>query len=210
MRARTPAASGGAGATAADGLAVKARWFGQSTFATRTVVDARSAVVADRDLSLDVLAPLGCGIMTGAGTVLNVLAVRPGESVAVFGAGSVGLAALLAAKVAGASQVIAVDLHPARLELAAELGADVTILGGDTESVVARIRKLTGAGTDHSIDTTGIPDIVVAALRSMRARGTCASVDVQTGDLVLDGPTLFGKQLVSVVEGNADPETFIP
>ncbi|MBB5805641.1 aryl-alcohol dehydrogenase [Saccharothrix ecbatanensis] len=202
--------SGGATATDGDGKPVMARWFGQSTFATRTVVDARSAVVVDRELPLDVVAPLGCGIITGAGTVLNVLDVQPGSSVAIFGVGSVGLAALLAAKAAGAASIIAVDLHPSRLELAAELGATTTILGGDNEAVVAEIRKLTDQGTHYCIDTTGVPAVIVSAIQSMRSRGVCASVGIQAGDLVLDGQTLNGKQLVSVVEGDADPQTFIP
>lgn len=203
-------ATGGARATAAGDESVGARWFGQSTFATRTVVDARSAVVVDRDLPLDVLAPLGCGIITGAGTVLNVLDVRPGTSVAIFGVGSVGLAALLAAKAAGAESIIAVDLHPARLELATELGATATILGGDNDSVAEQIRKLTNQGTHYSIDTTGVPEVILCALGSMRARGVCASVGIQTGDVVLDGHALSGKQLVSVIEGDADPRTLIP
>jgi aryl-alcohol dehydrogenase len=202
--------TGGASATGSDGEPIMARWFGQSTFATRTVVDARSAVVVDRDLPLDVLAPLGCGIITGAGTVLNVLEVQPGTSVAVFGVGSVGLAALLAAKAAGAESIIAVDLHPARLELATELGATATILGGDNASVVEQIRKLTDHGTHYSIETSGVPDVILSAIQSMRARGTCASVGIQTGDVVLDGHVLSGKQLVSVIEGDADPQTFIP
>lgn len=202
--------TGGATATDGEGKPVMARWFGQSTFATRTVVDARSAVVVDRDLPLDVVAPLGCGIITGAGTVLNVLDVRPGSSIAIFGVGSVGLAALLAAKAAGAESIIAVDLHPSRLELAAELGATTTILGGDNEAVVAEIRKLTDQGTHYSIDTTGVPAVIVSAVQSMRSRGICASVGIQAGDVVLGGHTLNGKQLVSVVEGDADPQTFIP
>lgn len=203
--------TGGAGATGSDGERIMARWFGQSTFATRAIVDARSAVVVDRELPLEVLAPLGCGLLTGAGTVLNVLNVQAGESVAIFGVGSVGLAALLAAKAAGVESIIAVDLHPSRLELATELGATATILGGDNDSVVAQIKKLTDQGTHYSIDTTGVPDVILSALQCMRARGICASVGIQGGDVVLDGHALGnGKQLVSVIEGDADPRTFIP
>lgn len=203
-------ASGGAGATGSDGKPIMARWFGQSTFATRTVVDARSAVVVDRDLPLEVLAPLGCGIITGAGTVMNALRVQPGSSVVIFGAGSVGLAALLAAKAAGAESIIAVDLHPSRLQLATELGATATVPGGDNEAVVAAIRKLTGQGAHYCIDTTGVPAVILSALQSLRARGTCASVGLQQGDLVLPGIALSGKHLMAVVEGDSDPKTFIP
>ena len=203
--------TGGARATGSDGESFGARWFGQSTFATRTVVDARSAVVVDRDLPLAVLAPLGCGIITGAGTVLNVLKVQPGTSVAVFGVGAVGLAALLAAKAAGADSIIAVDLNPSRLELASELGATATILGGDNASVAEQIQKLTEHGAHYSIDTTGVPEVILSAIQSLRSRGICASVGIQSGDVVLDGHALGGgKQLLSVIEGDADPQTFIP
>ncbi|HZB51339.1 MAG TPA: NAD(P)-dependent alcohol dehydrogenase [Mycobacteriales bacterium] len=204
-------ATGGAKATGAGGEQFMARWFGQSTFATRAVVDARSAIVVDRDLPLDVLAPLGCGIITGAGTVLNVLDVRPGTSVAIFGVGAVGLAALLAAKAAGAESIIAVDLHQSRLELATELGATATILGGDNASVAEQVQKLTELGAHYAIDTTGVPEVILAALKSLRSRGRCAAVGIQTGDLVLDGHALGGgKQLVSVVEGDAEPQVHIP
>ncbi|UIX29173.1 NAD(P)-dependent alcohol dehydrogenase [Streptomyces sp. GQFP] len=202
-------AAGGSGATDAAGEPVMARWFGQSSFATKAVVDANNAVVVDRDLPLDVLAPLGCGMITGAGSVLNVLQVQPGTSIAIFGTGSVGLAALLAAKAAGAESIIAVDLHPSRLDLAAELGATATVLGGDKD-VVEQIRKHTGRGAHYSFDTTGVPAVILSAIQCLRARGTCALVGVQTGDVVLDGNVLLGKQLGSVVEGDADPRTFIP
>ncbi|MBL1095968.1 NAD(P)-dependent alcohol dehydrogenase [Streptomyces coffeae] len=203
-------ATGGSGATGSAGEPIMARWFGQSTFATRTIVDARSAVVVDRDLPLAMLAPLGCGIITGAGTVLNALGVRPGESLAIFGVGAVGLAALLAAKAVGVESIIAIDLHPSRLELAAELGASATVLGGDNDAVLEQVRKHAGQGTHYSIDTTGVPDVILSAIHSLRARGTCALVGLQVGDVVLQGTTLAGKQLVGVTEGDADPTSLIP
>ena len=202
-------AEGGAGAVDADGKPLMARWFGQSSFATHVVVDRNSIVVVDRDLPLDLLGPLGCGIITGAGAVLNVLDVQPGSSIAIFGVGSVGLAALLAAKVAGAEHIIAVDLQASRLEMATELGATATILG-DATDVVEQIHALTGGGCHYSFDTTGVAPVILTAINSLRARGTCGLVGVQTSDLVLDGMILTGKTLTSIVEGDADPRTFIP
>lgn len=204
-------ASGGARATTDGGESVGARWFGQSTFATRAVVDARSAVVVDRDLPLAAMAPLGCGVITGAGTVFNVLKVQPGTSVAIFGVGAVGLSALMAARAAGAETIIAVDLNPVRLELASDLGATATILGGDNASVAEQVQKLTEQGAHYSIDTTGVPEVLLAAIQGLRSRGVCASVGIQSEDLVLDRHALGGgKQLLSVIEGDSDPQTFIP
>jgi aryl-alcohol dehydrogenase len=202
-------AGGGAGALDADGKPVSGRWFGQSSFATRAVVDRNNLVVIDRELPLELLGPLGCGIITGAGAVLNVLKVQPGSSIAIFGVGSVGLAALLAAKVAGAEQIVAVDLQPSRLAVASKLGATQTI-SGDATDVVEQIHAATGGGADYTFDTTGVPSVILTAINGLRARGTCGLVGVQTGDLVLDAMILTGKTLTSIVEGDADPRTFIP
>lgn len=202
-------AGGGAGATDAEGEPVGARFFGQSSFATSSVVDPTSLVVVDPSLDLTMLAPLGCGMITGAGSIFNVFDVQPGTSIAVFGVGSVGLAALMAAKAAGATHIIAVDLHPSRLELAAELGATTTI-PGDAEDVVEQIQKASGGGVHYSFDTTGVPPVILNAIRALRARGTCGTVGVQAGDIVLDGAILPGKSLASIVEGDADPKELVP
>jgi aryl-alcohol dehydrogenase len=173
------------------------------------VADRNNVVVVDRDLPLDVLGPLGCGVLTGAGTVFNVFNVQPGNTIAIFGVGAVGLAALLAAKEAGAEHIVAIDLQPARLELAAELGATKTILG-DASDVVEQIQSATGGGAHFTFDTTGVPPVILTAIQSLRARGVCGLVGVQAGDLTLDPMILTGKSLVSVVEGDANPQTFIP
>ncbi|AFR47383.1 NAD(P)-dependent alcohol dehydrogenase [Gordonia sp. KTR9] len=201
-------AGGGPGATDAQGHPVSARFFGQSSFATRTIVDPTNLIRVDPSLDLSVLAPLGCGMITGAGSVFNVFDVQPGTSITIFGAGAVGLAALMAAKAAGATTIIAVDLHAQRLELASELGATTTILG-DSSDLVEQIHKASDGGTHYSFDTTGVPSVILAAIRALRGRGMCAHVG-QAGDLVLDGDILFGKKLVSVIEGDANPQELIP
>lgn len=202
-------AGGGTGATDANGEPVNTRFFGQSSFATRSIVDPASLVVVDKDLDLATLAPLGCGVITGAGSIMNVLDVQPGTSIVIFGVGSVGLAGLMAAKAVGAETIIAVDIHQSRLDLATELGATTTILG-DAADLLEQIQQVSGGGTHYSFDTTGVPAVILDAIRSLRPRGTCALVGVQSGDVVLDGGILPGKQLVSIVEGDADPRTFIP
>lgn len=193
-----------------NGEPVRAAFFGQSSFADHVLATADNIVVVDESVDLAAAAPLGCGFQTGAGAVLNVL--RPGidSSVAVFGAGSVGFAALLAARSVGVTTLFAVDPVPARRALAAEFGA-VAIDPG-TQDVVAAIRAATGGGATHTLDTTGIPAVVGQALSSLRARGSAVvvglgapEVTVNIQDLMLNGKTLRG-----CVEGDSSVQQFIP
>ena len=203
------ALDGSTGVTDADGAEVSSRWFGQSSFATHCIANERNAVKVDADLPLEQLGPLGCGIQTGAGSVLVALDVQPGSSLVVFGAGAVGLSAVMAAVVAGASTIVAVDLHDHRLDLARELGATHTVSGAD-DDVVEQIRDITGGGADTAFDTTGVPSVIVTALASLRMAGVCGLVGAQTGDLVLDGLATVGKTIVGILEGGVDPQRFIP
>jgi aryl-alcohol dehydrogenase len=197
------------GVTDAAGAEVASRWFGQSSFATYCLATAQNVVVVDKSLPLEKLGPLGCGIQTGAGSVLVALDVQPGRSIVVFGAGAVGLAGVMAAAVAGAATIIAVDLHQHRLDLALELGATHTLRGDDPE-LVAQIHALTGGGAHYAMDTTGVPGVMTSALAGLRLGGVAGFVGVQVGDLVLDGAALVGKTVIGVLEGNTDPHTFIP
>jgi aryl-alcohol dehydrogenase len=189
---------------------VGARWFGQSSFATHSVATPRNAVVVDRSLPLEILGPLGCGIQTGAGSVLIALGVRAGSSIAVFGAGAVGLAAIMAARVAGATTIIAIDLHPSRLELARQLGATHAI-DGKAADVAAQIGSLVAGGVDYSFDTTGVPSVIVGALMALRPLGVCGLVGVRGADLVIPPLALeLGRTVVGIIEGDAVPQRFIP
>ncbi|MDQ0559146.1 Zn-dependent alcohol dehydrogenase [Rhizobium mesoamericanum] len=105
------------------GERVNGNIFGQSSFASHALCHERNIVKVPEDADLALLGPLACGIQTGAGAVINALKVEPGKVLAVFGMGSVGLAAVMAARVVGTSRIIAVDVNTARLALAAELGA---------------------------------------------------------------------------------------
>ena len=98
-------------------------FFGQSSFAAYSTTSAKNVVKVDRDVDLRLLGPLGCGFMTGSGTILNALKPEPGSSIAIFGTGAVGLAGIMAAQIAGCSKIIAIDIHSQRLELAQTLGA---------------------------------------------------------------------------------------
>ena len=157
-----------------DSAEVSSRWFGQSSFATHAIATARNAVVVDATLPLELMAPLGCGLLTGAGSILVALDVQPGTSVVVTGAGAVGLAAIMAAKAAGATTIVAVDLHDHRLELAAELGA-THLLRGDVDDLAAAVIAATEGGADYGFDTTGVPSVMTAVLRGSAWPGTSGS-----------------------------------
>ncbi|WP_328317202.1 NAD(P)-dependent alcohol dehydrogenase [Streptomyces sp. NBC_00388] len=211
LTGRRPDGSGTA--RTGDGRTVSASWFGQSSFAGHVVVPARAVVPVPADMAADVpleiLGPLGCGFQTGAGAVLNSLSVQPGSRVVVAGAGAVGLAAIMAAHTAGATAVVAVELHPARRRLAAELGATHVLDGADPD-LGRELAGITG-GADHVLDTTGVPSLITTLIDSLHAYGTCGLVGVQHGDLAV-GPLLLaaGRTVKGIIEGDAVPRLFIP
>jgi aryl-alcohol dehydrogenase len=200
---------GTTGIVDAHGEEVSSRWFGQSSFATHCVAGVRNVVVVDRDLPLEHLGPLGCGVLTGAGSITHALGVPAGRSLTVFGAGAVGLSAVMAAAAVGASPIIAIDLHPARLELARELGATHTI-AGDAEDLAAQVLAITGGGAHFAFDTTGVPAVLLTALGTLRMTGVLGMVAVQQGDLVLDQFTPLGKTIKAIFEGDVVPQEVVP
>ncbi|MCL2493751.1 MAG: NAD(P)-dependent alcohol dehydrogenase [Clostridiales bacterium] len=189
-------------------------FFGQSSFATWVVADQRSAVKVDKDVDLAMLGPLGCGLQTGAGAVLNVLKPGAGDTIAVFGCGSVGLSAVMAAKIAGCSTIIGIDAAPVKLDAAKELGATHVIGGAEGPDITAKILEITnGRGTDCSFETTGVETLFMAAIESLRMGGACGTV-ASTGTRTLDFrlSSLMGssKKLVGIVQGDSVPWLFIP
>jgi aryl-alcohol dehydrogenase len=195
------------------GETIHANIFGQSSFATFALCHERNAVKVDRDAPLSLLGPLGCGVMTGAGAVMNALKVPAGRSLVVFGAGAVGLSAVLAAKALGAGPVIAVDINPDRLALALELGADHALNGAEG-GVVEKVLAITGTGAHFSIDTTANLKVMRQAVDCLGPRGVCGLVGAsRPGDeLALDAVSVMsgGKVVRGIVEGDADPDVFIP
>lgn len=196
-----------------DGGVLHDRFFGQSSFATYAIADERNVVKVRKDAPLELLGPLGCGVQTGAGAVLNALDVRAGASFAAFGAGAVGFSAIMAARVAGATTIIAVDVVPERLALALELGATHAFNSRECD-VVAEIRALTGGGVDFSLDSTGIAAVVRAAFDALRARGTCGIVGASPigTELAFDAVDLMQscKRVRGIIEGDSVPAVFIP
>ncbi len=189
----------------AYGGGVRGHFFGQSSFATHALATERNAVKVAKDLPLRVLAPLGCGLQTGAGTVLNSLGVPAGSSIAVFGTGSVGLAAIMAAKIAGAHPVIGIDIRPARLKLAKELGATHAI-NSSREDVLLRVQKITGKGIDYTVETSGDDEMYNLSLELLNPRGIAALLTGAAGPSSMPG----GRKSLSIIQGDADPQVFIP
>ncbi|MBE1575709.1 alcohol dehydrogenase [Amycolatopsis roodepoortensis] len=182
---------------------------GVSAFAEHIVVSARSVVAVDDTLPFDVAALFGCAVLTGAGAVFNATDVRPGDSVAVFGLGGVGLAALLAAKAAGAATLVAVDLVADKRELALSLGA-THALEGDVEA----IKELTDGGADHAVDTTGVVAALHQAYRATRPGGTTVTVGLPhpSAELALPAQSLVAeeKTLRGSYLGSCVPRRDIP
>lgn len=196
--------------TVLTGEPIYTRWFAQSSFATHAIATARNVVKVSTDTPLDLVGPLGCGVQTGAGSVINAMRVRPGDSLAVFGVGAVGLAAVLAAALCGAGLVIAVDLVGSRRRMALELGATHAFDGRDPD-LAEQIRALTRGGVTFALETTGQPSVIRAAVASLQVRGFCGLVGAGTEDISLDQYALGGGRGISyLLEGDAVPQVFIP
>ena len=203
----------GSSALSKDGERIHGNFFGQSSFATHALCHERNVVKVPGNAPLELLGPLACGVQTGAGAVLNALAVRAGASFAVFGAGSVGLSAVMAARVAGATTIVAIDLHDERLDFARSVGATHT-LNPSRDDVVASLLALTGYGVDYALDTTGVAKVIRQAADSLAPRGTCGVLGASAPgtEIVLDEVHFMsgGRRLMGIVEGESDPDTFIP
>jgi len=199
--------------TTLDGRPVGSSFFGQSSFATHGLVAARDltkvpAWVAPEDEHL--LGPLGCGVQTGAGAILNVLEPGPLDSIVIAGTGAVGLSGLMAAAASGVGTIIAVDIVEERLELARELGATHAINGKDDDQV-AQILDLTGGGATHAFDTTGVAPVLTRLVDGLAWGGQLGIVGAAPGMTLDLLPVMqLGRRVQGIVEGNSVPRVFIP
>jgi len=193
------------GSNALQRSGVRGHFFGQSSWATHSLATERNIVRVRKELPLDILAPLGCGLQTGAGTIINTLSVKKGASIAVFGTGSVGLAAVMAARVVEASPIIGVDVNPRRLELARKLGS-THIINNHLEDAASRISDITGGGVDYVLEITGDTAMLRLAIDVLNPHGTLALFAGERESVTLSGD----RKAVSVVEGSSIPQIFIP
>lgn len=195
-----------------DGQTIYGSFFGQSTFASHALVTERNVVKVSKDVPLEILCPLGCGIQTGAGGVINSLKAGPGSSIAIFGIGSVGLSAMMAAVASGCTMIIGVDVMEERLKLAKEFGATHTINSAKVDAV-EEIRKLTGGGIEYTLECTGIPKVFRQAVDALMMGGTSGLIGVAPNgvDVSLEMQQILnGRTIKGVVEGDCVSDIFIP
>lgn len=192
-----------------NGSVVHGSFFGQSSFATYALTDARGAVHIPEGIDPDLVGPLGCGFQTGAGAIINKLRVATGASVIVSGAGAVGLAAVMAARAVGATTIVAVDVLPSRLDVALELGATHVVDGRDPD-VVARLQQIVGRGADYAFDTTGLPPVILNSLAALKLGGEIGLVASGPEGSVIPTAALVGKTAHFLIEGDAVPRNFLP
>lgn len=199
-----------------DGKAIRGQFFGQSSMSKFTIVPETSVVksphalgVTDADMAS--LAPLGCGYLTGAGTVLNILKPKPATRLAVLGMGAVGMAALMAARAQGVETVIAVDIVDAKLDLAASLGASHTLNTKQVPDLAQGLHEMFPDGVDQIVDTTGVVPLLQSSIEALGHEGTLAIVGVAPAgtSLSIDPLELMVncKRVVGAIEGSANPAT---
>jgi aryl-alcohol dehydrogenase len=189
-------------------------FFGQSSFASRAIATERNIVKLAPDADLAMLAPLGCGIQTGAGAVLRSLEAKAGQSLVVIGGGAVGLSAVLGGKLAGCSPVILIEPQASRREVGLSLGADHVIdpRGAD---VTAAVRALLPDGADLVVDSSGFVPAVASAINMLSNKGKLGLIGLPSSlEAALPVPIIqwitIGGTVRGIVEGDSDPDVFLP
>jgi len=195
-----------------NGETIHGAFFSQSSFASYALATERNVVKVRKDVPLEILGPLGCGFQTGAGGVVNSLHPRAGSSIAVFGAGSVGQSAILAAVACGCTTIVAVDINAERLKIAQEFGATHTI-NPDKTDPIEEIQKITGTGVEYSLECTGIPKVFRQAVDALTLTGVCGLIGVAPlgTEVSLDMQNILnGRTVRGIVEGDSIPDIFVP
>ncbi len=195
-----------------DGETIYASFFGQSSFASHALASERNTVKVPDDIPVEILGPLGCGVRTGAGAVINSLAAEAGSSIAVFGTGAVGMNSVLAASISGCARIFAVDISRDRLRIAEEFGATHTFNAGKTDPVQA-ILKIAPGGINYSLDCTGIPKVIRQAVDVLAPGGICGLIGAPPPgtEVSLDILNLLsGRRVIGIMGGDTIPDIFIP
>ncbi|PYE11693.1 aryl-alcohol dehydrogenase [Williamsia limnetica] len=208
------ARSDGSGAISVDGEQAGANFFGQSSLASHAIAHERNVVKLPDDAPVELAGPLGCGVQTGAGAVLNSLDVEPGSALLITGGGAVGLSAVLAAVVRGVGKIIVVEPHSARRDIALDLGA-TDVIDPAAGPLSEQVRAIVPAGVDYALDTTAIVSVLEQIVASLAVRGSLGLIGVPADPAAalpvsLFQSQLFGLTIRGIVEGDADPQTFIP
>lgn len=197
-----------------DGLSIGGHFFGQSSFARYAIANRRNTVKVRADAPIEMLGPFGCGIQTGAGALFNALRPEAGSSCVVFGAGGVGLSAVMAAGILACAPIIVVETRAERRALALELGATLALDPADGDDLAGRVMAATGGGAQAIVETTGIANIVTQAAAALGRGGKLGLIGMSDMQAraefsVLD---LIGKaaSIQGIIEGDSEPHAFIP
>lgn len=189
-------------------------FFGQSSFATYCLTYERNVVKVPADVPLELAGPLGCGIQTGAGGIMRSLACKPGSSLLILGGGAVGLSAVMGAVVQGCGTIIVLEPHAARRKLAIELGATHAIDPATAPDLAAAVHAIEADGVDFAFDTTGIPALQKATMGCLAPHGTFGIVGISPPGTPLPGDLMtvmtFGHTVKGIIEGDSEPDVFIP
>lgn len=203
----------GSTALARDGEPVRSHFFGQSSFATMAVASARNVFRIPSDVPFEVAAPMGCGVRTGAGAVMTALRPEAGSSIAMFGLGGVGMPAVMAARAVGCATIVGVDVNPARLELAAELGA-THLIDAREEDPVEAITRITGHGAEYVLEMSGSTVALQQAFDATASGGVCGVVGAPPFGTMLDLDVNMllsrGRTMRGIVGGDVVPSVFFP
>lgn len=195
-----------------DGTTISGHFFGQSSFATYSLTFASMVVKVDKDIPFELLGPLACGVTTGAGAVFNAAKPNPGDSIVVYGTGSVGLAAIMAATNTPANEIIAVDLHDSRLEMAKELGA-THVINSKNVNASEEIQRILGRPADFAIDCTGVISVIEEAADVVGMLGTLILVGGAPAEARFSVDhlrTLWGKRIVGTLGGGGNSQDLLP
>ena len=189
-------------------------FFGQSSFARYSVANRRNVVKVRADAPLEMIGPFGCGIQTGAGAMFNVLRPCPASSCVIFGAGGVGLSALMAARVLECDPIIIVEPRAMRRRLALDLGASLALDPVEGGDLSVRLAEATGGGAEVILDTTGMSSIVSTAISALGPGGKLGLVGMHDMEAKAEFAILEligkGASVQGIVEGDSDPQLFIP
>jgi aryl-alcohol dehydrogenase len=191
---------------------IHGHFFGQSSFSTYAIARERNTIPVRKDAPLEILGVLGCSVQTGTGAIINSLAVKSGENVAIFGVGSVGLSAVMAAVVCGCHEIVAIDAIQSRLSMAKRLGATHCVLAGAGVGTADKIHEFLPGGVACALDTTGRAESYHQALGSLATKGRFGFVTVPVGTFEpnLQAVMLGGYTVRGIVQGDSVPATFIP
>jgi aryl-alcohol dehydrogenase len=189
-------------------------FFGQSSFGTHALAFERNVVKVPTDVPAEILAPLGCGLQTGAGAVMRSLDCQPGTSILVAGAGSVGLASVMGAVVRGLSTIMVVEPHESRRDLALKLGA-THVIDPAAGPVAEQVRAILPAGVDHAIDSSGVPAVIESLIASVTFHGKVGLIGVPADPaasipLTIINTLAMGVTITGIIEGDSVPDDFIP